>query len=124
MSRVRDAISGIRTRLAALDGSIGEAVTAVAAAPKELSPEQVISVLSPVREKVGGVRDETVGTLTKIEEAKQLTAAVLRGGQPGPMISALDAGKQALILVAQCSEHVHRLLTELDRSDRSRISFR
>lgn len=101
MSRLRNEIAEVRARLAGVGSFINEAATAVAAAPKEMSPEQTIAVLAPVQEKVSGVRDQITATIAKVEETKQLAAAVLRGGQPGPMISALDSIKQVLVLVAQ-----------------------
>ncbi len=101
VSQVRSAIAEVRARLVSVGGSINEAAAAVVAAPWEMSPEQTIAVLAPVQEKVGGVQDQVAATITKVEETKQVAAAVLRGGQPGPMVSALDAVKQVLVLVAQ-----------------------
>jgi hypothetical protein len=101
VTRLRHAIGEIRTRLASVDGSINEAATLVAAAPKEMSPEQTIAVLTPVQQKVDAVRDGMAAAIAKVDETKQLAATVLRGGQPGPMISALDSIKQVLVLVTQ-----------------------
>jgi hypothetical protein len=109
-------IAEIRTRLAGVGSSIHEAAIAVAAAPKEMSPEQTVAMLAPVQEKVSGIRDQITATTTKVEETKQLAAAGLRGGQPGPMISALDSIKQVLVLVAQrggtARQHVETAVAE------------
>jgi Family of unknown function (DUF6244) len=97
VSQVRSAIAEVRAMLVGVGSSINEAAAAVAAAPRQMSPEQTVAVLSPVREKVGGVRTGSRATIIKVEETKQVTAAVLRGGQPGPMVSALVvAGGQRL----------------------------
>jgi hypothetical protein len=101
MTRVRDAIAEIRARLTNMSGSINEAVTAVGAAAGELSPEQTIAVLSPAQEKLSSVHSGLAATITKVEETRRLVAVVLQGGQPGPMLSALENIKQILVLVAQ-----------------------
>lgn len=101
MAGVRNAIGEIRARIAAAGGSIGQAGTAVAAAPREMSPEQTIAVLAPVQQTIDATHGQIAAAIAKVEETKQLAATVLRGGQPGPMISALEAIKQILVLVAQ-----------------------
>jgi hypothetical protein len=101
MSRVCDAIGEIRAVIASVGSSVTEATATVAAVPKETSPEQTIGVLAPVQEKVAGVRDGVAVAIAKVEQTKQLTAAVLHGGQPGPMLAMLECIKQALALVVQ-----------------------
>jgi len=101
MSGVRNAIGEIRVRIAAAGGSITQAATAVVAAPREMSPEQTIAVLAPVQQTIDVTHAQVAAAVAKVDEAKQLAAAVLRGGQPGPMLSALEAVKQILVLVAQ-----------------------
>jgi len=51
----RDAITEIRTRLTGVSGSLTEAATAAAAAPREMSLEQTVAGLSPVQDQVSGV---------------------------------------------------------------------
>jgi hypothetical protein len=101
MSGLRRSIAEIRARLAGVGVSLNEAATAVAATPREISPEQTVAALAPAQEKVGGIRDDVVAIIATVEETKRLAAAALHGGQPGPMISALEAVKEILVLVAQ-----------------------
>jgi hypothetical protein len=119
MSRIQGLIGEIRTRLAGVGNSINEMVTAVAAAPRETSPEQAVAALSPALEQVGGIRAGVAATIGKVDESKQLAAAVLRGGRPGPMLSALDSVKQVLVLVTQrggtARQHVEIALGEVQQ---------
>jgi hypothetical protein len=101
MSRIRDAITEVRARLTAASGSVAEAAAPVAAAPKQPSPQETITVLASATEKVTAARDGIVTALAKVDETQQLTAAILQGGQPGPMLAALETVKQVLIQVAQ-----------------------
>lgn len=101
VSRIREAIREIRGRLAGVSRSVSEAAAPVAAAPKELSPQQTVVVLTPATEKITAARDGIAATVAKVDEAQRLTAAALQGGQPGPMLAALEAVKQVLIQVAQ-----------------------
>jgi hypothetical protein len=116
MSEVRRSIAEIRARLARVGESLNEAAPAVAATPGQTSPEQTVAALAPIQEKVGGIRDGVVAIIAKVEETKRLAVAVLHGGQPGPMVSALEAVKEILVLVAQragtASQHVATTINE------------
>jgi hypothetical protein len=101
MSGVRTGIADIRKQLAAVGGSLGEAGTAVAAAPKEAAPEQTIAALTPAQQKIDNARQGVSGAITKVEETKQMVHRALQGGQPGPLVAALDAVKQVLLQVHQ-----------------------
>jgi len=101
MSRVREAIGWIRARLATLEGAITEAATVTTAAPREMSPEQALAVLSLAREKVRAAHQVTAAAITQVNETCHLVAAVLRGGQPGPMLATLTGVKEMLVLVAR-----------------------
>lgn len=50
---------------------------------------------------VGGIRDQTAATITHVGEAQQLVVGVLQGGQPGPLLQALEGVKQVLVLLVQ-----------------------
>ncbi|MCM0676122.1 DUF6244 family protein [Micromonospora phytophila] len=101
VARVRNAITGIQGRLGSLAGSIGEATKATAAVPNEATPQETIAGLAPVQSAVDAARDAAAGAITGIGEAQQLVAVILQGGQPGPLLHALDGIKQVLVLVVQ-----------------------
>ncbi|WP_431973388.1 DUF6244 family protein [Micromonospora haikouensis] len=101
VTRVGSAIAEIQGSLVGLSGSIGEATKATAAVPREATPQETIAGLAPVQGAVDSVRDATTGTITKVGETQQLVAMILQGGQPGPLLQALDGIKQVLVLVVQ-----------------------
>ncbi|MDT0528282.1 DUF6244 family protein [Micromonospora sp. DSM 115977] len=101
VARVRNAITGIQGGLGSLAGSIGEATKAAAAVPNEATPQETIAGLVPVQSAVDAAREAAAGAITGVGEAQQLVAMVLQGGQPGPLLQALEAIKQVLVLVVQ-----------------------
>ena len=114
MSQVRTMINELQAQLAAVNRSAAEAAVPVTAAPKELSPQQTIAALAPVTEKVDAVRDGIALAVAKIDEAHRRTAAVLQGGQPGPLLAALAAVKHLLIQITQrcaaAKQHVNTVM--------------
>jgi hypothetical protein len=103
MAAVRNDIAEINNRLGALQGPLGEASKAVAAAPREGAPEQTIAALTPAQQRIDTTHQATAGVLTKVEETKQTVQRALQGGQPGPLLGALDAAKQIML---QTRQHV------------------
>ncbi|MFI7577736.1 DUF6244 family protein [Micromonospora sp. NPDC049497] len=101
MARVRSTITAIQGDLGSLSGSIGEATKAAAAVPHEATTQETISGLTPVQSAVVSARDATAGAITQVGEAQQLVTMILRGGQPGSLLQALDNIKQVLVLVVQ-----------------------
>ncbi|MGN9810939.1 DUF6244 family protein [Micromonospora sp. BQ11] len=101
MTRVRSTITAIQGGLGSLSGSIGEATKATAAVPHEATAQETISGLTPVHAAVESARDATAGTISQIGEVQQLVTMILQGGQPGPLLQALDSIKQVLVLVVQ-----------------------
>lgn len=101
MVRVRDAIATIQSGLGGLTGLIGEATKATAAVPQGVSPQETIAGLMPVQSSVDGAREAAAGTISRISEVQQLVVMILQGGQPGPMLSALDSIKQILVQMTQ-----------------------
>lgn len=99
VARVRNAITSIHGGLGSLAGSIGEATKATAAVPNEATPQETIAGLAPVQSAVDAARDAAAGVITQAGEAQQFVAMVLQGGQPGPLLQALDSIKQVLVLV-------------------------
>ncbi|WP_405427618.1 DUF6244 family protein [Micromonospora sp. NBC_00617] len=98
VARVRNAITGIQGGLGSLAGSIGEATKATAAVPNEATPQETIAGLAPVQSAMDAARNAAAGAITGVGEAQQLVAVVL---QPGPLLQALEAIKQVLVLMVQ-----------------------
>ncbi|TDB96042.1 hypothetical protein E1091_09650 [Micromonospora fluostatini] len=101
LARVRSAIVTIQGGLAALATTGGEALTATAAVPREATPQETIAALGPVQQGVTAARESCTATIGHVDAAKQLVTAALQGGQPGPLLQALDAIKQTLVLLVQ-----------------------
>ncbi|MFC4109921.1 DUF6244 family protein [Micromonospora zhanjiangensis] len=99
LARVREAIAGVQGGLGGLGGSIGEATKATAAVPNVATPQETIGGLAPVQSAVDAARDAAAAIVTGVGEAQQLVAMVLQGGQPGPLLQALDSIKQVLVLM-------------------------
>src|SRR6266545_835874 len=58
------------------------------------SPQETVHVLGAADERTGSARDGLTGVLSQVSQLQQKAGAVLQGGEPGPMISALDQVKQ------------------------------
>ncbi|WP_422752142.1 DUF6244 family protein [Micromonospora sp. WMMD708] len=99
VARVRSALTDVQGGLGRLGGSISEATKAVAAVPQQASPQETIAALTPVQSAVGDARDAAGGAITRIGETQQLVTTILQGGQPGPLLQALDGIKQVLMQV-------------------------
>ncbi|WBB70728.1 DUF6244 family protein [Micromonospora sp. WMMD812] len=101
MTRVRAAIGDIRGGLSGLGTAIDEASKATAAVPREATPQDTVAALAPVQQGIIGAREASAATITQIGTVQQLVTTVLHGGQPGPLLQALDGIKQVLALLAQ-----------------------
>ncbi|MEV0732543.1 DUF6244 family protein [Polymorphospora sp. NPDC050346] len=66
-----------------------------------MSPQEIISVLTPVLEVLAATRSGIGATIAKVTENQYLTIDVLHGGQPGPLLACLDAVKQLLVRAGQ-----------------------
>ncbi|MGC4807181.1 DUF6244 family protein [Micromonospora sp. DT233] len=101
MVRVRAAVSTIQGGLGGVAEAVSEAAAATAAVPQKGSPQETISGLLPVKSSIVRARDAATGAIAQIGEAKQLVAMVLQGGQPGPMLQALDGVREVVVLMVQ-----------------------
>ncbi|MEU1755552.1 DUF6244 family protein [Micromonospora matsumotoense] len=99
LARVRSALTDVQGSLGRLGGSIGDATKAVAAVPQQATPQETIAALTPVQSAVGAARGAAGGVITQIGETQQLVTTILQGGQPGPLVQALDGIKQVLMQV-------------------------
>jgi hypothetical protein len=104
LGRVRETVGQVRAGLAVHAAVIGEAATGVAAAPRELTPQEAVAVLSPAVEKVATVRTGIPVLINGVDEAQRLVVAVLQGGDPGSVLSVLGAVKEVLVAVVQRGE--------------------
>ncbi|MEU7609406.1 DUF6244 family protein [Micromonospora sp. NPDC049204] len=110
VTRVRSAITDIQGGLGSLGGSISEATKATAAVPHEATPQETISGLTPVHAAVDSTRDATAATIAQVGEAQRLVTMILQGGQPGPLLQALESIKQVLVLVVQRTSTTRQLI--------------
>lgn len=102
--------AGIATRLAQLTQKIEQvqamtahagtnveaAATSAAGVSSTGAPEQTLAGLTPAGQHLDSGIKVIGGTVATVDQANQLAAAVLQGGQPGPMLAVLDGIKQAL----------------------------
>ncbi|MFY1703016.1 DUF6244 family protein [Micromonospora sp. WMMA1923] len=101
MARVRAAIATIHSGLGGLAGAVGEATTATTNVPREATPQESIAALAPVGQGIASAREAATATIGHVDQARQLVGALLQGGQPGPLLQALDSVKQVLVLLIQ-----------------------
>ncbi|WP_433532336.1 DUF6244 family protein [Micromonospora sp. CA-263727] len=116
MARVRDAITSIQGGLGNIANAIGEATKATTAVPQEATPQQTIAGLAPVQSAVDNARDAAAVTIGHVGEAQKLVTMTLQGGQPGPLLQALDSIKQVLALVVTrtggARQHIEAAIAE------------
>jgi hypothetical protein len=112
VQQLRMSIGEVRQRLMTLGRSVSEAASPVAGASGRPSPEETIALLNPASEQVGSVRAELGGLVEQLTRVQQQAGAALHGGQPGPMISALDQVKQVLAEVIGQSDVARQALQE------------
>jgi hypothetical protein len=110
MGRVRAGISTVQGGLGGLAGVVSEASTAIAAVPQQASPQETISGLSPVSSAVVRAREAATAAIAQVGEAQQLVVTVLQGGQPGPLLQALDSVKEVLVLMVQRTAEIGDLV--------------
>ncbi|MFB6392261.1 DUF6244 family protein [Polymorphospora lycopeni] len=101
MVGVREVLGQIRAGVGGLAVLAGEATTVLAAVPRQSTPQETVAMLAPVIEKLNGIHDGVGGCIGQVDQTKQITAAVLQGGDPGPLLARLDAIVQILAVVGQ-----------------------
>ncbi|MEV7230753.1 DUF6244 family protein [Polymorphospora sp. NPDC051019] len=75
--------------------------TVLAAVPRQSTPQETVAMLRPAMEKLNGIHAGVGGCIGQVDQAKQIAAAVLHGGDPGPLLARLDAILQVLAGVGQ-----------------------
>ncbi|MER7270949.1 DUF6244 family protein [Micromonospora carbonacea] len=99
IARVRATVSTIQGGLGSLAAAVGEATTAAAAVPRQAAAQETIAALAPVQQRITAARESATATISHLDDARHLASVVLQGGQPGPLLQALDGVKQVLVLV-------------------------
>jgi len=108
--QISEAIQEIRQRLITIGRGIAEAAGPVSGAGTKLSPHETVALLTTAGQQVNAVRDGISATIGRVVETQQLAGMVLHGGQPGPLVSALDGIRQALAETTQRADTVRQQL--------------
>jgi hypothetical protein len=112
LSRVRDSIREISARVSAVNESAKQTQSILANVPEQATPQATVAALTPVQAQLDSVHSGIGAALAKIDETKQLVAATLHGGQPGPMLGRLDTIRQTLLTVTHiCNSAKQQFLT-------------
>ncbi|MFG1849646.1 DUF6244 family protein [Micromonospora carbonacea] len=99
ITQVRATVSTIQGGLGSLAAAVGEATTAAAAVPRQAATQETITALAPVQQRITAARESATATINHLDDARNLVSVVLQGGQPGPLLQALDGVNQVLVLV-------------------------
>jgi Family of unknown function (DUF6244) len=110
MQQIRSAVGEIRQRLVNTARGISEATAPVQGASGKPSPQETIALLNSANGQVGAIRDGLAGLIGQVTQIQQQAGAVLQGGQPGPMVSALEQIKQVLAEVTVQSDTTRQAL--------------
>lgn len=108
LAGLREAIRDIHVGIATVTNTVGEASTAIAAAPRQPTPKQTTAVLDPLVQKLDAVHGGIGAVMDCVAKAQQRANAALEGGQPGPMLARLDEIRQTLLAVAQRKEQAKK----------------
>jgi Family of unknown function (DUF6244) len=112
LTRVRDSIREIHARVRAVDDSVKQTQSTLASVPDQATPQATVAALAPVQAQLDAVHAGIGAAIAKIDQTKQLAAATLQGGRPGPLLGRLDAIRQTLLTVVQiCNSARQQLLT-------------
>lgn len=101
MHQVQTILQQLTVQLRTASRHYREAAACVAAAGQERSPEHNIATLSAGQGKAGAAFTGLTAGLHTLADTQRMTATVLHGGQPAPMLARLDAIKQLLVGMAQ-----------------------
>ncbi|MBN1174041.1 MAG: hypothetical protein JXA67_17845 [Micromonosporaceae bacterium] len=102
------AMSGIRDQIKAINEGIGNAAGCGQAAGlamrnvnSQMSPQEATAQFATGVEQLDAMREAVFSAAQQVNAAKGRVEAVLRGGQPGPMLARLDGVRQSLVMAAQ-----------------------
>ncbi|MFF3868823.1 DUF6244 family protein [Micromonospora sp. NPDC001898] len=101
IARVRAMVSTVQGGLGSVAAAVGEATTAAAGVPRQAAAQETIAALVPVQQGIAAARECATATISHLDDARHLVNVVLHGGQPGPLLQALDGVKQVLVLLVQ-----------------------
>lgn len=103
LGRVRQLIQEARSHLGAAAATAADTQTVVNSIPQQLSPDQTVTVLAPLIERITAVDAGINGAAELTQQAKQAAAAALRGGSPEEMLARLDRIISVLTAIRQQS---------------------
>ncbi|WP_212817293.1 DUF6244 family protein [Polymorphospora rubra] len=101
LARVREVIGQVQAGIGGLAVLAGEVATVLAAVPQQPTAQKTIATLASAMEKLHGIHDGVGGCIGQVGQAKQITATILQGGDPGVLLARLDAIIQILAAVGQ-----------------------
>lgn len=82
--------------ITAENGKMRSAREAVAGVPKGASPEEIANRLGPARQTLADGPTRIAGIITLVRDAASSATAALRGGQPGPLVAAINQIRERL----------------------------
>ncbi|MEV0730607.1 DUF6244 family protein [Polymorphospora sp. NPDC050346] len=101
LALVRTVIGQIRTALSGMAAVAREAATTLAATPQQPAPQEITATLGAVSGNLNSITDGICRCIGQVDQAKQVTVTVLRGGDPGTLLARLDAIHTVLAAVGQ-----------------------
>lgn len=112
MASVRSTLAAVCRALSACADSIAEATALAATVRDGATPEHAQAGIAATGHKIGGVRTSIAAAVAGVDEARTRAAHVLKGGQPEPMIAALDAVTDTLAVIIRHGDIVKSLLDD------------
>jgi cytosine/adenosine deaminase-related metal-dependent hydrolase len=101
MTIVENTIGQLRQGLHQLGQQVQDTTEPITTAGTDPSPEKTIATLTPVADHLDAA-SSLIGQLRHTaDEARRLTAQVLEGGEPGPLLSQLEGVDQQLASVEE-----------------------
>lgn len=96
MTGAADNLKKIHAQAGALADGIRRALAPIREITAEMTPEQVNAKLAVGVEEASTVRTGISGAMEQMAAAKEKISAVLRGGQPGPLLSMIETTRQIM----------------------------
>jgi hypothetical protein len=114
LQAVRSGVGELEAGLIAAHAQVAEAAKLTVRVPSEMTPQEVIQVLTPVGQGLDAIQRGLDASTATLAEVRRLAVATLRGGQPGAIVAALENVKQVVEQVerrrAETKRHVEELI--------------
>jgi hypothetical protein len=101
MNRVRQAINEIRSTITTAHDTTRKAASAVTAVPAQASGEDTVQALAPVTAMLNNLAGSEQKVRGQIMDAMNLVGNVLRGSEPGPLLTTVRSIGEATNIVKQ-----------------------